>query len=280
MSESDVESSEAALVRRAAECWQAGAPTSGEIRRAARRFAARGVPKRPVGRLLAVALVQGFTVGVVTLAAASWVVMRSVSPVPGTARGIEHPGGHSGPLPKHTLRLESSPEVPEAPAPHAAFADLALPGATGSDGSSGSRHVEPQTAPPGARVAPGTASGPVSRGPNVGASHSSGVVAAPPPVVVGDAVDGRWAKVAEALSANDFRSADGALAELGRSADATTRDAAELARAQLRVAHGGGEPLRPSLERLAREGSTPLVRRRAAELLGVLGASSRGTVPR
>ena len=76
-----------------------------------------------------------------------------------------------------------------------------------------------------------------------------------------------WHDAARALEQNDHARAERALAELGASPDQPTRDAAELARAQLWVSRGKPDQARPVLERLALRGATPLIRRRAAEIL-------------
>src|SRR5262249_46815744 len=80
--------------------------------------------------------------------------------------------------------------------------------------------------------------------------------------------DGPWSRVAQALSASDWQGADRSLVELSTSSgDPATRDAAELVRAELRIAHGQGAALRASVERLALHGATPLIRKRATLLL-------------
>lgn len=76
-----------------------------------------------------------------------------------------------------------------------------------------------------------------------------------------------WQKAASALEQNDHRAAQRALSELEASREATTRDAARLARAELLIAENRISDARPLLERLAESGATPLIRRRAAELL-------------
>jgi hypothetical protein len=81
------------------------------------------------------------------------------------------------------------------------------------------------------------------------------------------ASDGPWGRVARALSAGDWQRADAALVELARAAEPATRDAADLARAELWIAHGRGGAFRADVERLARAGYTPLIRKRAARLL-------------
>jgi hypothetical protein len=76
-----------------------------------------------------------------------------------------------------------------------------------------------------------------------------------------------WGRAAAALREDDFEGADGAFAELTHSSDPSTRDAARLARAQLWISRGREREVRPVLEQLAQSGATPLVRRRATELL-------------
>ena len=68
---------------------------------------------------------------------------------------------------------------------------------------------------------------------------------------------------------DDFDAADSSFADLCSAPDATTRDAARLARAQLWIAHGRGDAVRPVLRDLAAHGATALVRQRAAEFLSV-----------
>lgn len=78
---------------------------------------------------------------------------------------------------------------------------------------------------------------------------------------------GAWQRAAEALRQGDDRQATAALQELTSSSDPYTRDSAALAKAQLDVARGRWDRARPVLERLAGTGATPLLRRRAAEVL-------------
>jgi hypothetical protein len=92
------------------------------------------------------------------------------------------------------------------------------------------------------------------------------------PTTAGDPkVERAWARAADALRRDDFDTADSAFADLGRSTDAATRDAARLARAQLWMAHGRGAAVRPVLVELAARGATALVRQRAAEFLAPPG---------
>jgi hypothetical protein len=76
-----------------------------------------------------------------------------------------------------------------------------------------------------------------------------------------------WARAAAALREDDFEGADRAFGELTQATEPMTRDAARLARAQLWMSRGREQEVRPVLEQLAQSGATPLVRRRATELL-------------
>jgi hypothetical protein len=76
-----------------------------------------------------------------------------------------------------------------------------------------------------------------------------------------------WERAALALREDDFEGADRAFDELAHSANPATRDAARLARVQLWMSRGREREVRSVLEQLAQTGATPLVRRRATELL-------------
>ena len=76
-----------------------------------------------------------------------------------------------------------------------------------------------------------------------------------------------WERAAAALREDDFEGADRAFDELAHSANPATRDAARLARVQLWMSRGREREVRSVLEQLAQTGATPLVRRRATELL-------------
>jgi hypothetical protein len=76
-----------------------------------------------------------------------------------------------------------------------------------------------------------------------------------------------WERAATALREDDFEGADRAFDELSHSGIPSTRDAARLARVQLWISRGREREVRPVLEQLAQTGATPLVRRRATELL-------------
>lgn len=75
-----------------------------------------------------------------------------------------------------------------------------------------------------------------------------------------------WERAAESMRNSDPESADTALAEIARGSDAEAADAAWLARAQIWISQGREKEAAPVLDRLAANGATPLIRRRAVEL--------------
>jgi hypothetical protein len=93
---------------------------------------------------------------------------------------------------------------------------------------------------------------------------SSGIAGAAAPEGPGSA----WARAAAAIRRGDEAAASVAFRELERSPDASTRDAAALAWAQLEIGAGRRERALAVLARLARNGATPFVRGRAQEILG------------
>jgi hypothetical protein len=246
---------------RLAACYERDLPSDDEIDRARRRLARRGVAVRRVNAKLFLALVvQGFVLGVVTLAAAAWLTERvfgspAASSRPAASEGTTSTQGHGASHRANRARPTEGDETVPAP-PRAAFADLP--------------RREPLGAPHAASGASGAkreAPAPVSAAPSPTNEASTETPASPllPSAPVDEA--GPWSRVSRALASKDWTTADRALAELGASLDPATRDAAELARAQLWMAHGNGERFRSTLERLARSGATALVRRRAAGLL-------------
>jgi hypothetical protein len=72
------------------------------------------------------------------------------------------------------------------------------------------------------------------------------------------------------MRAGDYVGAEAAFNELARSPEASTRDAARLARAQVWIAQGRMAQARPELQSLTVDGATPLVRKRAADALDAL----------
>ena len=90
--------------------------------------------------------------------------------------------------------------------------------------------------------------------------------AAPPsPASMGSASD--WQRAAAALRGGDLSAAEAALATLERSDSLRDREAAELARAQLLVGRGLVAEATPTLQRLAREGGSAVIRSQAASML-------------
>jgi len=89
--------------------------------------------------------------------------------------------------------------------------------------------------------------------------------ALPSSVAAGSASD--WQRAAAALRGGDLKAAEAALAKLEQTGDLRDRQAAELARAQLLVGRGRVAEARPTLQRLAREGSSAVIRSQAADML-------------
>jgi len=88
-------------------------------------------------------------------------------------------------------------------------------------------------------------------------------VPAAPDATIGQA----WDAAAEGLSANDFKAADKAFADLAKRNDPSTREAARLARALWWIANGRESEVQPVVADLAANATTPSVRKRARELL-------------
>jgi CheY-like chemotaxis protein len=88
------------------------------------------------------------------------------------------------------------------------------------------------------------------------------IPAAPDP-----ATEQAWEWAAQGLTANDFKVADKAFAELGKRNDAPTRETARLARALWWINNGKEAEVQPVISDLASNATTPSVRRRARELL-------------
>jgi hypothetical protein len=97
--------------------------------------------------------------------------------------------------------------------------------------------------------------------------HRLPVVDVEIPAAPDAATDRAWETAAQSLSAQDFRGADKAFAELGRRADAATRETARLARAVWWIANGKQAEVRPVIADLAANATTPSVQRQARELL-------------
>ena len=80
-----------------------------------------------------------------------------------------------------------------------------------------------------------------------------------------------WQRAAGALRDGDLAAAEAALAKLEKSDSALDRQAAELARAQLLVRRGRGAEAKSTLQRLAHEGGSEVIRSQAASTLQTLG---------
>jgi hypothetical protein len=253
-------------MQRLAETWRESAPSVADVRSLRVRLAARRAPTRSRFRVLALALAQGFVLGGVTLAAAAWVghalpsferlgssEPKRTSEPPPRAHGRGGPGSlaagsvrrPSGDVPAVAAFGDMTPDPARVP-----FEMPSVPSTTPARGYGVSRSAARRAERPGAEAMapPPTESHPAEESPQVNS-------------------DGPWARVAQALSASDWLRADKALLELVATADPATRDAAELARAELWIAHGHGAALRANVERLAASGYTPLIRKRAARLL-------------
>ena len=81
------------------------------------------------------------------------------------------------------------------------------------------------------------------------------------------AIDKQWESAAKNLSSKDFKGADSAFAELGKRADAATRETARLARAAWWSANGRLNEVKPVIADLAANATTPSVRQHAQDLL-------------
>lgn len=241
-----------------AECFRSSIPTDNDIRRARQRFLRLDLgARRSPSRVLVLALVQGFVIGITTLATAAFVGKRIVD--------HESPPAH---LEANSVPVRTAPKtarrVPlEAPAEVAVVAEsperVAL---------EGSKRPSPPTLRVEATIPRVEQLQPL---PNLAASEHASTDAEPSGM---GRRDGPWAAVAAALERGDRAGADSALQALSSSADGMTRDAAELTRAQIWIAAGKGESFRHTLLRLSESGHTPLIRRRASELLARLGRST------
>jgi CheY-like chemotaxis protein len=81
------------------------------------------------------------------------------------------------------------------------------------------------------------------------------------------ATEQAWEWAAQGLTANDFKVADKAFAELGKRNDAATKETARLARALWWINNGKQAEVQPVIADLAANAATPSVRRRARDLL-------------
>jgi hypothetical protein len=256
---------------RIAACLLDGMPSDDEISHARARFLrARARPRRLGARALLITVVQGMVLGLASAAAATFVADRVSPPEPPPAQApatAPPPAPAVRPDGARSTRVKppvSEPLSADVPPPVAAFEDLPRTNPRGTP------QTEPYPAKQGARSAPEVRIAPERKPPVTNDARSDSATvnrAALPPV---PAPAGPWERVANALEAGDWHGADQALNELGNSSDGHARDAAALARAQLWITQGRGGEARGTLEHLATHGKTPLIRRRAAALLGGL----------
>jgi hypothetical protein len=101
----------------------------------------------------------------------------------------------------------------------------------------------------------------------VGRSDDLGVKSASAPKA---AASGLWSDAASALKNDDLPRAERALGQLVGDPDSVTRDSAQLALAEIWMKNQQVPRARTALQRLARSGSTPAIRQRAARLLAEL----------
>jgi len=260
--------------RRLAEVWRASAPSNEEIERLRERIAARPARRRRSRlKALIVALVQGFMLGGATLATAAWLAGRAVPLLDQRTEqaGVEVETKTVGA--RHAKRLPRPAATDDAVAgevPHAAFAEVAGETAAASEGAA----TEATRSGPAPSVVAPLRGRPAreqerreSREPATAPAKSEPAAPDEETEPAHMAPDGPWGRVARALSAGDWQRADAALISLASAADPATRDAADLARAELWIAHGRGGAFRANVERLASAGYTPLIRKRAAKLL-------------
>lgn len=229
--------------RRMAEVWAKAQPSSADIQRARTRFFSARAARRkakvaPLSLALAVLLVA---------AAASAAVRVGI-------KYLHSAPLHAGALASSQRPLGAAPagDLPETPAvsadPTPAAEQASVAATTPHDTTIAARtrvsDARPRRAVPPAEPRP------------------AGVEAKPPPN--GAETAQAWAAAADAMRAADYPRAEAAFAELTRSADAHTRDAARLARAQVWVAQGRLTEARPELEDLAVNGATAALQGRAA----------------
>ena len=246
------------LFQRAAAVWRLAVPSEDETERAWRTFSRRHARPARRGRLVLVAAAQGFVLGLVTIATATWVRMDVLPQL--AARSATSPA--ASPAPRAGGRRAAPP--PSAPSVHDAVEPAST--ATFDDVAHGSASQIETVTPSVAKNLPPRAL------PQARREARAWGFASPPPSDIPSlaAGEGPWERVARALADHDIDRADRALAELCRSAEPSVRDAAELARAELWIGNGRGAAFGPALQRLATSGQTPFVRQRAAALLSAM----------
>jgi hypothetical protein len=236
--------------RRVAEVWTGMNPSDAELRRArARFFAARASRRKP--KVAPASLAFAVLLVAAAASAAVRVGMKYLhsSALRGESTSVRA-GAHTGigpgaaaSTPDPIASASTDPGLPIE-----ALAPMAAPAPSHDTTSSGYRAPASEAV---ARKAPAAASHPAAVDPNAKPS--------PTPADTAQA----WAAAAEALRATDYPRAEAAFAELTRTGDAHTRDAARLARAQVWLAQGRVTEARPELEDLATNGATAGLRSRA-----------------
>jgi hypothetical protein len=255
--------SDVARRRRLAEVWRASAPSRDEIVQLRARLERRSRrPRASRGKVMIVALVQGAFFGVATLAAAAWIAEKTL-PHSSIATVASSSSPAPARAPRGSTRMGTVAEPPPALTANtaiAAFDDVATEARSFGKGDT-------VRASAGGKARTNGVQALIGRPPTARPMASEMPPAAPASSAPTPASDGPWVRVAEALSERDWTAADRALNELSANGDPATRDAADLARAELLIARGEAGSLRPLVERLARSGATGLVRTRAAALL-------------
>jgi hypothetical protein len=112
-----------------------------------------------------------------------------------------------------------------------------------------------------------SASAPVAPEPVAAAPHKLPIVDIEIPASPDPATEQAWEWASQGLTANDFKVADKAFAELGKRNDPATRETARLARSLWWISNGKEADVQPVLADLAANATTASVRKRARELL-------------
>jgi hypothetical protein len=216
-----------------------------------------------------ITVVQGMVLGLASAAAATFVADRVSPREPAPAQAppaLPPPAPALRPDGARANRAKQPVAEPPAatPPPVAAFEDLPRTAPRGAPQTGPYPSKQASRSGPGVRIEPSRKPPATNPAPSDSTAKNR---AALPPV---SAPAGPWERVANALEAGDWHGADQALNEIGNSSDGHARDAAALARAQLWITQGRGGEARGTLEHLATHGKTPLIRRRAAALLGGL----------
>lgn len=246
---------ESERLRRMAECWRASPAPVRAMAAARSRFLRASTATLTLTSLFA-SFAYGAGSAVVVIGgvqvAVQWAEQRA-EPASSAAHqdtatrsiGISALSTH----PKPVTQPGGERPVPEASKPPV----LVLPhGDEASATLSGSREVgaprlKPQADDTAAEISPGWS--------EAGATPASAAEAS------------AWRRAASAFEKHDSLAADRALEELTAGADANTRDAAWLARAQLWISDGARDKAVPVLQRLATDGATAIIRKRAQDLL-------------